>query len=483
MILESKKIAFAVSFAVIALNQTEIFAKGDKPNILFIAIDDLNSSPHIMGGENSVYTPNLERLAQKGMLFTNAHCAAPSSGPSRASIMSGMAPSNSGVYTNTQDWRECTNLKDWITIPDHFRNNGYKVIGGGKLYHGSSLTEKSLGGLLDGEAWDDYFPSKTQQLFPEVMPEKFPANGNIEHYNGFFDWYGQDITNEQTGDGRLVSWAKEQLSKQHEKPLFLGVGLYKPHIPWYVPQKYFDMHPLDEVVMPETPMDDLMDVPQTAKGESVKLKLDWHKWMVENNKYREGVRAYNACISFMDDMIGQILDALENGPNSDNTIIVLWSDHGYHTGQKEHWEKYTLWEISTRVPFIVVDPKGRGKGKECAEPVSLLDVYPTLVELSETENRQKLDGESVVSLLENPTQKSGRAVVTTLNPNSHGVRSDRWRYIEYPDGSCELYDQKNDPKDFINLANKPRYSEVIEQMKGYLPTHNEPKNPIKNYKQ
>jgi arylsulfatase A-like enzyme len=452
-------------------------ANDGPPNVLFIAIDDLNTCPDGLNGETTVHTPNIDRLAKIGVLFTNAHCAAPACNPSRTSVMTGLAPSTSGVYYNTQDWRENRILKDSVTLPQHFKNNGYKTLGGGKLYHASTLKDKMYRGYIDPRPWDEYYPSKSRQMPQEVMAVAFPANGNEKFYNGYFDWAALDIDPEAMADAKVVSWAEQQLVRKHDTPLFLAVGIYRPHIPWYTPKSYFEKHPIEGVQLPEVKENDLDDVPQAGQKMA---KRHWHKWMVENNKWREAVQAYNASVSFADDMVGRLLAALENGPMADNTVIVLWSDHGYHLGQKEHWEKFALWEQTTRVPLIIAAPGKFKTGTSTNQAVSLLDMFPTLNELCGILSTDKFDGESLVPLLENPEKQTKRAVVTTQGFKNHAVRSDKWRYIQYEDGSEELYDQVNDPKNFHNLAGDEQFNAVKQELAQWLPKHDAGKHPTRN---
>ncbi|WP_404309544.1 sulfatase [Neorhodopirellula lusitana] len=450
----------------------------DRPNVLFIAIDDLNSCLGRMDGEFPIGTPNLDALADRGVLFTNAHCAAPACNPSRASVMTGVAPAKSGVYLNSQDWRENSILIARTTLPQSFRDNGYKTLGGGKLYHASTLSENACTGLIDARPWDEYFPSKTRQLVKEVVPDQIPTNGSKQFYRGYFDWAALDIEPEEMGDAKVVDWAEQQLSKEHDAPLFLAVGLYRPHIPWYTPRKYFDMHPLEEIVLPEVVEDDLDDVP--VAGLAMR-KQGWHQWLTNNGKWKEAVQGYAASVSFADDMVGRLIAALDDGPNADNTIIVLWSDHGYHLGQKEHWEKFALWEQTTRVPLIVAVPGDFQVGEICRQPASLLDIYPTLNELCATDKVEGLDGVSLVSLLKDPKQKTKRSVVCTHGMNNHAVRSVDWRYIRYADGSEELYNQQTDAKNFYNLANSPEYDSVKRDLSVWLPTDNAVPEPTKTW--
>lgn len=311
----------------------------------------------------------------------------------------------------------------------------------------------------------------------EVKPSRVPMHSNKSFYGGRFDWAALEIDNEEMADAKVVSWAEDQLSRKHDKPIFLAVGIYRPHIPWWTPKPYFDMHPLDKIVLPETVDGDLDDVP--AAGQKM-ARRHWHKWLVENGKWKEAVQGYTASVSFTDDMIGRLLDALQGGPLAEDTIVILWSDHGYHLGQKEHWEKFALWEQTTRVPLIISSPDGNKRGTRCSEAVSLLDVYPTLADLAGLEIPGHLDGLSLVPLIKNPETKTGRAIVTTQGFQNHAVRSDKWRYIRYADGSEELYDQMEDPKNFTNLAGLKQYESIRAGLSQWLPETDALKDPVTN---
>lgn len=450
-----------------------------KPNVLFIAIDDLNSCLDRMHGETVVQTPNINRLADSGVFFMNAHCAAPACGPSRAAVLTGVAPANSGVYSNSQDWRENTMLKEHATIPQHFKDNGYTVMGGGKVYHASSFSELQRAGLFDPRPWDEYYPSKTQQMLEDEVPPQQQPNGAMKQFSGHFEWAATDMTPEETGDGQVVGWASKVLATPHDRPLFLAVGIYHPHYPWYTPKKYFDLHPMDTLSLPEIPSDDMADLPPAGK----KMGNDrYHKMLLANGEWEEYVRGYNAAVSFTDDMVGRLLTALKNGPHADNTVVVLWSDHGYHNGQKQRWEKYALWEQTTRVPLIFASPDRAFKPGTCDQPVSLLDIFPTLNELCGLPKAAALDGESLVPLLKQPNQYTGRAVVITTNLRAHAVRTEQWRYIRYANGDEELYNQKKDPKNFRNLAENPEYAAKKAELKKRLPTYDAPKDPTESWK-
>lgn len=445
-----------------------------RPNVLFIAVDDLNNYALGLNHHATAKTPHLDQLAARGTLFTNAHCAAPGCNPSRASVMTGVAPFNSGVYVNSQDWRECRRLAEITTLPQHFRDHGYKVIGGGKLYHAANLRESQLEGFLDARPWHEYFPSRSRQLADDVAPPKQAANGSNEFYGGRFDWKKLDIADNEMGDGKVVSWAESQLSQEHGSPLFLGVGIYRPHIPWYTPRSYFDANPISEVRLPVGVNEDLSDIPDPGANF---VRQPWHKWLVDNDKWNDATQAYLASVGFADAMVGRLIKALDEGPLADNTIVVLWSDHGYHLGHKRHWEKFALWNQTTHVPMIVVDRRFADSSGRCNRPASLLDLYPTLTELCGLDCPAHLDGESLVPFLKNPSTSSDRAVVITHEKNNHAVQSRHWRYIRYFDGSQELYDHRVDPGERDNLAYDAEHTDQIERLAKHLPSSSVSEDP------
>lgn len=464
-------------FATLTSLTLGAFAQSEKPNVLFIAVDDLNTSPEGFNGETTVHTPNITRLSNMGVRFTNAHCAAPACNPSRASVMTGLAPTTTGVYLNSQDWRGNQVLKDRVTLPQHFKNNGYKTLGGGKLYHAASLSNGMYEGYLDARPWDDYYPSKKRQMPEEVDPPKVPTNGNPKHYNGHMDWAALDIDTDEMADAKVVSWATKQLSQRHDEPLFLAVGIYRPHIPWWTPKEYFDRHPIEDVELPEIVADDLADVPEAGRA---MRKQGWHAWIEGNGKWKEAVQGYNASVSFTDDMIGRLLDALESGPLADNTVIVFWTDHGYHLGQKEHWEKFALWDQTTRVPMIVAAPGMENQGKASNQPTSLLDIFPTLNDLCNIPYSDSLDGVSLVPLMLDPDKETGRGVVITQGFQNHAIRTTDWHYIRYQDGTEELYDLAKDAKNFYNLADQSPFVSIKRKLAQFLPKHNAEGHPTFN---
>jgi len=434
----------------------------DKPNVLFIAIDDLNDWIGCLGGHPDVKTPNLDRLSERGVLFTNAFCSAPACNPSRASLLTGILPSTSGVYLNPQPWRPV--LPDAVTIPQHFMANDYHVTGGGKIFHGS---------YPDPPSWHEYFPSKTKTKPSDPVPPNRPLNGIPK--TSHFDWGPVDVEDSDMGDWKVADWARGELSKDHDKPFFLAVGIFRPHLPWYVPKKYLDMYPPDQITLPNVNENDLDDIPPPGK-KMAKPNGD-HKKVIDHNQWRKAVSAYLASISFADACVGRVIDALDRSAYADNTVIVLWSDHGWHLGEKLHWRKFSLWEEATHNVLMVVAPGITSPGGRCSRPMSMIDIYPTLIDICGLSPNKRLEGKSLLPLLKNPKAAWERPALTTHGRNNHSIRSERWRYIRYKDGSEELYDRDKDELEWNNLAGKPGYDEVKKELSRWLPTVNAPDAP------
>lgn len=444
-------------------------AVGGRPDILLIAIDDLNDWVGPLGGHPQAKTPRIDRLASRGITFTNAHVTAPLCNPSRASLMSGMLPSSLGVYLNRQDWREAPALKGKPVLPLFLQRNGYRTLGGGKLFHAATVNPIQFYGLLPKEGFDDYYPAPGRQLPDEIRPLGRPVNGNPGFIGGFFDWSPVSAEDTAMGDGQVVSWASRQLQAKLESPLFLGVGIYRPHIPWYVPQAYFDMHPLDRVELPATVPGDLDDVPGSERYAS---NQRLHRWILESGNWRKGVQAYLASISFADAMVGRLLDALDASDRAEKTVVVLFSDHGYHLGEKGQWRKYTLWEDSTHVPLIVVAPGITRPGSRSAAAVSTLDLFPTLADLAGLDAPDHLEGHSLLPLLKDPSAEWPYHAITTYRFGNHSVRTARYRYIGYQDGDEELYDHRDDPHEWRNLASSSDHANLKARLQSLLPTVN-----------
>tara|TARA_R100001143_G_C3357401_1_gene133310 strand:- start:988 stop:2481 length:1494 start_codon:yes stop_codon:yes gene_type:complete len=460
----------------------------DRPDVLFIAIDDLNDWVGVMGGNEQIRTPNIDELASRGMLFANAHTPGAACLPTRTAIFSGMSPFSSGVYTQLGDWRTNPTFEGKPTIPAFFRQNDYLTLGAGKLFHAHTYSLGGFTGQNDPNGWDAYWPSIDRQLPDEVNPAPGQTAGDAVGNGmstGHFDFFPTVTTDDAMGDGQVTSWIVDQIEAASTGPRFLATGLFRPHLPWYVPQKYFDMYPVEDIELPAYLDNDLNDVPLAYEDLigaepdlAVGTTMDWVLERGET-KWREAIQGYMASISFTDAMVGRLLDALDRSGRADNTIIVLWSDHGFHLGEKNVWGKMTLWEETTRVPFIIVAPGVTTPGSVSHEAVSTLSVYATLAELAGLERPEHVDGSSLVPLLRNPDMSWDDVAITTYGDyGNFSVRGDRYRYTIYDDGEEELYDLQNDPNEWINLADDRNYQEIKEALASRIPPASEHAPPV-----
>ncbi len=446
---------FAVCLAI--LGNFDWVVRGAQPNILFIAIDDLNDWTGSYGGHPQAKTPNLDRLAARGLQFNNAHCQSPICGPSRNSLLTGIFPSTSGLYfLKPLDIRSIDSLKAAVTLPQYFMKHGYEALAAGKVFH------------LNDDASFPQYGGDFGRLGP--YPEK-----RISYHKGSknVDWGVAPFEDEAMPDTKVADWTIDQLGKKREKPFFLGCGFFRPHVPWYVGKKWFDAFPRESVALPETLDSDGDDISGYARKLTFSASAPRHHWVVENDEWQHSVQAYLASIHFVDHQLGRVLDALEASEYAENTLIVVWSDHGYHLGEKQRWAKRSLWEESTKVPLIFAGPR-IPQEQEVDRPVGLIDLYPTLVEYAGLPAKPHLDGASLVPLIENPMAAWSRPAVTTFGPHNHAIRSERWRYIRYADGSEELYDHSKDPHEWINLAGKARFNGIIDAHAAWLPQVNAP---------
>jgi arylsulfatase A-like enzyme len=469
-----------VWFALPATLRAAVSAPPPRPNVLFIAVDDLND--WVIGGRSGIRAPNIDRLLARGTLFANAHCASPSCHPSRLAVMTGVRPSTSAidhnVYAHTEaSWRTGPDsgtgrLAKAVVLSQHFRAHGWHALGTGKIFHGLQWVD---GSENEAAAWDGYFPSALDQIPPQDRPDDLiddaaagiagarPLGGGLGRRGQVFGAHPMKVSDDKMSDTQVADWAIAQLRHPpKDKPLFLAVGFFRPHMPWEVPQKYFDLYPLAGIQRPKVLAGDLDD----TKGHD---RVSWHAWVLANEEqhkmWERMIQGYQASITFMDAQLGRVLDALDASAAAKNTIIVLWSDHGMAFGEKENWEKFTLWERSTRVPLIIAAPGVSRAGARVVSPASLIDLYPTLCELSGLPVPPQCEGESLVPQLRNPTAPRRTPAITTQTmgkQSGHAVRDERWRYIRYFDGFEELYDHHADPDEFTNLAANPKfYSEKM----------------------
>lgn len=447
------------SYSIVLLSFQIYLSATPLKNVILIGIDDLNDWVGCLDGHPQVQTPNIDRLAADGTLFSNAHCQAPVCNPSRTSLMTGLRPTTTGVYGLSPWFRSVEELKKLTSLPQAFRKNGYHTALGGKIYHTFPPNRKDR----DAE-FNQYGPPCN---FGPLPPKGEKFIKELSHR--LVDWGVYPETDEEQNDHEIASWAVEFLEQTEAdaKPFFLGVGFGRPHVPCYASQKWFDLYPEEELIMPPMLEGDRNDVPEFAWYLNWQLPEPRLKWVKEMGQWKNLVRSYLASVSFVDSQVGRVLEALENSPHADNTIIVLFSDHGWHLGEKDITGKNTLWERSTRVPLIIAG-KGLPAGQNSKQPAELLDIYPTLLDLCGLDPVEGLEGLSLRPQIDEPST-ARRPAITTHNAGNHSVRSENWRYIRYGDGSEELYNLKNDPNEWHNLVGKPEHRSRIAELSKYLP--------------
>jgi len=423
-----------------------------RPNVLFIAVDDLRDWVTFCGRNPQSITPHFDRLAAKGTAFSRAYCVAPVCNPSRTALMSGLRPSSTGVYDNGNDWRTVVPLD--LPLTAAFRRAGYFVCGAGKIYHEA---------FRRPDEWDDYLAS------PGADPA--PAAGQDTGVGGI-RFAPLDRRDDELDDWKITEYGIKQLERPHDRPFFLAVGLHKPHMPWYVPRKYYDMFPLERIELPPYRADDLADVP--AAGQRLAGPEGDHALMVASGRWQEAVQGYLAAIAYTDMNLGRLLDALERSPERDRTIVCLWSDHGWHLGEKSHWRKFTLWEEATRSPLIWVVPGLTRPGGICERPIDFMSIYPTLMDVCGLPTPAHVQGTSIRRLLADPAAEWTEPAVTTHKYRNHAVRVAGWRYIRYADGDEELYDERNDPNEWTNLATRPEHAATKAALAAALPRDDHP---------
>ena len=447
------------------------------PNVLFIAVDDLNDWVGCMAGHPQALTPNIDRLAKRGMLFANAHCQGPICGPSRASLLSGYYLHRTGLYQQPggKAMEKDEKFFHGRMMPQFFSAHGYATWGVGKISHGYS--DKKLFDVYGGKFAGSGPKPPNGKRFNYFLPD-VPWTGTQT------DWGAYPDRDEEMPDHKVAEWAVERLARKSDKPFFLGVGFIRPHVPFYVPQKWFELFPLEEIKLPPVRMDDLADVPETSRRMHELPKYPRLEFLRANDdeQFRKCVRAYLACIAFVDHQVGRVVDALDEGPHAKDTTVILFSDHGYHIGEKDRVSKHSLWEESTRVPLVVVPAKSQAghfgtKGRVCSKPVGLIDLYPTMLEMCGLPENKKNEGMSLVPLLRNPSREWRFAVLTTYARKNHALRSERYRYLRMEDGTEEFYDHRNDPNEWTNLAGEKSLEGEINQFRASLPKTDAPYHP------
>ena len=445
------------------------------PNIVFLAVDDMNDWVGALDYEQAI-TPNMDRLAASGVNFTNAHTAGSFCAPSRTALFTGRHATTTGCYTTQVYFHS---LPELLPLQLILQRGGYATHGGGKLFH-------HLAGFVDLRGWDEFFvradeqkkrgwPLESWDTDMAILPQPYPNsifNHDRKPANNFFLEWGavKNENEEKMADTIRTEWACDLLRQKHEKPLFLAVGLYTPHFPNYAPQKYFDLYDAEKIKAPDCKEDDLADLPAAVRR-AKQARSAHHRRLESLDAVEDAIHGYLACISYADAMLGRVLDAIESGPNADNTIVVLWSDHGYHHGEKFDWGKHTLWERTSNVPFIVAGP-GIARGANIGATVSLIDLFPTVTELAGVADTQQRDGISLVPVLQEPATAEDRNVLLPgMKPNEYAIINRDWRYIHYADGGEELYQLKQDPNEWHNLASNPQHARRLKQLNAAAPKH------------
>ncbi|WP_321996610.1 sulfatase [Draconibacterium orientale] len=417
----------------------------EKPNVLFLIADDMNDYG-FYETVPQIKMPYLDNFKKSAVVFENANCGSPVCTPSRAAVFSGLFPHNTGAYFNGCDpWNKSEKLKNQETLSKMFKRNGYETFGRGKLYHAKLAPGRIENNFDNRPLYGGGFAP-----FPD---EEHQIKGKFWGIQAFPDVKNADA-------------AVDFLNQKHKKPFFLALGLWRPHTPFTCPQRFYDMYNIDDVELPKGYNEnDLSDIPEIAK----ELLDPFGRFNPGNTEeWKELILAYYACTSFADWNIGRVIEALDKSKYTDNTIVVFWSDNGYHCGEKNHWEKNTLWEQAAKTPMAVRVPKARGNGKHCFAPVSSVDLYPTLAELCGLDQKSKTDEKSLKLLLDN-VELDWQPALTTFGEGFASVRDKQYRYIRYSDGSEELYDHLCDPFELKNIGEDPELKKVKERLRKYIP--------------
>ncbi len=431
-----------------------------RPDIVFVIVDDLNDWLGCLGGHPDANSPHIDALAASGMLFRQAYCNAPQCRPSRTSLNHGIYPFQTGTYFNARGKEEKKIATP--TMQQFFSVHGYRVVSGGKVHHGGP---GNVGDELLRRPRDPK-PPKGKDTFGAMRPPN--------------DGYALEVPDSEMGDYKVAQWAIGQWSQVSEQPLFMSVGFFRPHRPLQVPKTYFDAIPLDSIRRPAEPEgDDWDDMPEfsrrlarTHAHKPLHDGLSDHEYIVKNDQWDATIQAYLASIAFVDRQIGSFLDALKHNPRGRETIVMLVSDHGWHLGEKKHWCKGAIWEQTTRIPFIVVGT-GIEPGSVCQQPVALIDVYPSLVDLAGFDIPEYLQGTSIKPQLRG-SKAERPPVISSYGEGNTAIRTSRWRYIRYEDGSEELYDHRLDPDEWTNLAGDPQHTTTKERLAEMIPKNQRP---------
>jgi uncharacterized sulfatase len=450
----------------LALGLTAHVAAADAPkklNVLFVAVDDMNCDLGCYG-HPQVKSPNIDRLAKMGVRFDKAYCQYPLCSPSRVSLMTGRRPDTTRIVDLKTDFRKST-MPDVVTLPQVFMAGGYYAARVGKIYHYGNPGDIGTSGLDDPKSWMHVVnpAGRDKTTIERDVMNYTPKRGLGSAMAFLSDKAGRD---EEHTDGKVATEGIKLLEEHKDKPFFLAVGFYKPHTPWIAPKKYFDLYPLDAITLPEIAPDFQKQVPRPALASTP----PWPYFGVSRDHARECKQAYYAAISFVDAQIGRLLDAMDRNKLWDNTVVVFWSDHGYHLGEHGLWMKRSLFEESDRVPLVIVAPGAKGNGKTCARTVEFVDLYPTLADRAGLTPPPGYEGVSLKDLLADPAAAHDRPAFTQVHhPGAvgHAVRTERWRYVEWDQGKqgSQLYDHEADPHELKNLADDPKYAGTVEELR------------------
>ncbi len=449
-----------------------------KPNVLFISIDDLNDWVGVYGGHPQCKTPHIDNFAKRAMVFRNSSCPGPVCGPSRSALLSGFMPATTGLYGNGNNMLDSEIVQTHATLPEYFSKHGYVTISRGKIFHAHTTRNGSDLGQWAFDIWERavsrgggpdrsklYSRDKGIVNGKELDDPKYTQSGGSEFA------FGPTVGgNEGTKDYETAKWFERKLREEYDKPFFMAVGISRPHLPFFAPQEYFDLYPLERVQVPEYRMDDLDDILDRNGRKAFKPHPDF-LWCQEYGVMKEAVQAYLAATSYADACVGIVLDALADSKYADNTIVVLWGDHGWHLGEKLKFRKASLWREATQLPLIIRLPEMQ-KAQECTRNVNLIDLYPTLIDLCGLPEK-KLDGKSIKPLLLNPALE-WTPTITTQGEGNHSVMSETWHYITHRNGTEQLYDLENDPMEWTNLvqAHPDKAQAVIAKLRPFLPKRN-----------
>lgn len=455
-----------------------LVTEGQKPvNVLLIAVDDMNNYIGCMGGP--AITPNIDALAKRGVLFSNAYCAAPACNPSRTAIMTGLRPERTGQYTNQGNFRDIGNNKSLLTLPQKLQAAGYQTIEAGKIFHyphGNSVVPNPLS---DPVSWTKQIAGQTGTSVPLTYKTRsgvavwlgddtldYTNGKKVDYLAGASIWGPNTQTVEQTGDWKMSQACVEFLRQQHEKPFFFAVGFSKPHQPLVAPKEYFELYPLDKIGFPDYLITDMEDVPAVNKQN---FSSPFVEKVRKHRQTQLAYQAYLACMSFTDACIGNVLNALNKSRYANNTVVIFFSDHGFQLGTKNRWEKYSLWKLATNSPLIVYLPENKFSGTACNEAVSLMDIHATVLEATGINLAENLDCVSLLPQVLDPKKQRKLPAVITHEEGNHSIVWRQYNYIRYNNGSEELYDHFKDNLEYRNEAENGYYKGVMNELKKFIP--------------